>query len=149
MSFKIDFYFLLEFSFSPKESFSPESGGRVKPSTAMEAMRTQGTIREKKFLFLSILYSLSFLICFIFIIFQFLNYLFVPCISLPGWRSSRESSSGSWLWRSRPGRAPDNTRTQPRCGLQVRLRLQNICLDFFFILVRLRLQNNFGLFLFR
>ena len=61
MSFKIDFYFLLEFSFSPKESFSPESGGRVKPSTAMEAMRTQGTIREKKFLFLSILYSLSFL----------------------------------------------------------------------------------------
>ena len=33
----------------PRESFSPESGGRVKPSTAMEAMRTQGTIREKKF----------------------------------------------------------------------------------------------------
>ena len=34
--------------FSPKESFSPESGGRVKPRTAMEAMSTQGTIRLKK-----------------------------------------------------------------------------------------------------
>ena len=33
---------------SPKESFSPESGGSVKPRTAMEAMSTQGTIRLKK-----------------------------------------------------------------------------------------------------
>ena len=33
---------------SPSESFSPESGGRVKPRTAMEAMSTQGTIRLKK-----------------------------------------------------------------------------------------------------
>ena len=32
----------------PSESFSPESGGKVKPSTAMEAMRTQGTMRLKK-----------------------------------------------------------------------------------------------------
>jgi hypothetical protein len=29
-------------------SFSPESGGRVKPSSAIEDMRTQGTIRLKK-----------------------------------------------------------------------------------------------------
>ena len=35
-------------SSSPKESFSPESGGRVNPSTAIEAMSTQGTIRLKK-----------------------------------------------------------------------------------------------------
>ena len=33
---------------SPSESFSPESGGRVNPRTAMEAMSTQGTIRLKK-----------------------------------------------------------------------------------------------------
>ena len=32
----------------PSESFSPESGGRVKPSTAIDAMRTQGTMRLKK-----------------------------------------------------------------------------------------------------
>ena len=34
--------------FSPSDSFSPESGGRVKPRTAMEAMSKQGTIRLKK-----------------------------------------------------------------------------------------------------
>ena len=32
----------------PSESFSPESGGRVKPRTAIDAMRTHGTIRLKK-----------------------------------------------------------------------------------------------------
>ena len=32
----------------PSESFSPESGGRVKPRTAIDAMRTQGTMRLKK-----------------------------------------------------------------------------------------------------
>ena len=32
----------------PRVSFSPESGGRVKPRRAMEEMRTQGTIRLKK-----------------------------------------------------------------------------------------------------
>ena len=34
--------------FSPKLSFSPESGGSVKPRTAMDAIRRQGTIRLKK-----------------------------------------------------------------------------------------------------
>ena len=33
---------------TPSKSFSPESGGRVKPSTAIDAMRTQGTMRLKK-----------------------------------------------------------------------------------------------------
>lgn len=33
---------------TPSDSFSPESGGRVKPSTAMEAIRTHGTIKLKK-----------------------------------------------------------------------------------------------------
>ena len=32
----------------PKESFSPESGGRVKARMAIEAMRMQGIIRLKK-----------------------------------------------------------------------------------------------------
>lgn len=32
----------------PSESFSPESGGRIKPSNAIEAIRTQGTIKLKK-----------------------------------------------------------------------------------------------------
>ena len=32
----------------PSESFSPESGGRVKPRTAIEAMSMQGTIKLKK-----------------------------------------------------------------------------------------------------
>ena len=32
----------------PKVSFSPASGGRVKPRRAIEEMRTQGTIRLKK-----------------------------------------------------------------------------------------------------
>ena len=36
------------FVISPRESFSPESEGRVKPSTAMEAIRTHGMIRLKK-----------------------------------------------------------------------------------------------------
>ena len=31
-----------------RPSFSPESGGSVKPRTAMAAMRRQGTIRLKK-----------------------------------------------------------------------------------------------------
>jgi hypothetical protein len=34
--------------FSPRPSFSPESGGRVKPRMAMEEMRRQGTIRLEK-----------------------------------------------------------------------------------------------------
>ena len=38
----------LHFVILPKESFSPESGGRVNPRTAIEAMSTQGTIRLKK-----------------------------------------------------------------------------------------------------
>ena len=33
---------------SPRLSFSPESGGSVKPSTAMEAISRQGTIRLEK-----------------------------------------------------------------------------------------------------
>ena len=32
----------------PRLNFSPESGGRVKPRTAIDAMRTQGTMRLKK-----------------------------------------------------------------------------------------------------
>ena len=32
----------------PKESFSPESGGRVKARIAMEEIRMQGIIRLKK-----------------------------------------------------------------------------------------------------
>ena len=32
----------------PRVSFSPESGGKVKPSRAIEEIRTQGTIRLKK-----------------------------------------------------------------------------------------------------
>jgi len=32
----------------PSESFSPESGGSVNPSSAMEAISTHGTIRLKK-----------------------------------------------------------------------------------------------------
>lgn len=32
----------------PKDNFSPESGGSVKPNTAMEAIKTHGTIRLKK-----------------------------------------------------------------------------------------------------
>ena len=32
----------------PKVSFSPESGGSVNPRSAIEEMRTQGTIRLKK-----------------------------------------------------------------------------------------------------
>lgn len=33
---------------TPSDSFSPESGGNVKPRTAIEAISTQGTIRLKK-----------------------------------------------------------------------------------------------------
>lgn len=33
---------------TPKESFSPESGGNVNPKTAIEAINTHGTIRLKK-----------------------------------------------------------------------------------------------------
>ena len=32
----------------PRDSFSPESGGSVNPKTAIEAIRTHGTIRLKK-----------------------------------------------------------------------------------------------------
>jgi len=32
----------------PSDSFSPESGGRVNPNTAMLAIKTHGTIRLKK-----------------------------------------------------------------------------------------------------
>jgi hypothetical protein len=32
----------------PRVSFSPESGGRVKPRRAMEEMSTEGTMRLKK-----------------------------------------------------------------------------------------------------
>ena len=32
----------------PSDSFSPESGGSVKPRTAIDAIRTQGTIKLKK-----------------------------------------------------------------------------------------------------
>lgn len=32
----------------PRVSFSPESGGRVKPRSAMEEMSTEGTMRLKK-----------------------------------------------------------------------------------------------------
>ena len=32
----------------PRDSFSPESGGRVKSRTAIEEMRRQGTIKLKK-----------------------------------------------------------------------------------------------------
>ena len=38
----------MEKNYSPSDSFSPESGGRVKPKTAIDAIRTQGTIRLKK-----------------------------------------------------------------------------------------------------
>lgn len=33
---------------TPRDSFSPESGGKVNPRTAMLAIRTHGTIRLKK-----------------------------------------------------------------------------------------------------
>lgn len=33
---------------TPRDSFSPESGGNVKPSTAIEAINTHGTIKLKK-----------------------------------------------------------------------------------------------------
>lgn len=39
---------MYERRFLPSDSFSPESGGNVKPSTAIEAISTQGTIRLKK-----------------------------------------------------------------------------------------------------
>jgi hypothetical protein len=38
----------MEKKYSPSDSFSPESGGKVKPKTAIDAIRTQGTIRLKK-----------------------------------------------------------------------------------------------------
>jgi hypothetical protein len=33
---------------TPKDNFSPESGGSVNPSTALEAIKTPGTIKVKK-----------------------------------------------------------------------------------------------------
>ena len=41
-------FYLVINSNLPSVSFSPESGGKVKPSSAIEDMRTQGTIRLKK-----------------------------------------------------------------------------------------------------
>ena len=44
-------YFLtqwLKSLYIPRDSFSPESEGRVKPRTAIEAIRTHGIIRLKK-----------------------------------------------------------------------------------------------------
>jgi hypothetical protein len=32
----------------PNDNFSPESGGNVKPNSAIEAISTQGTIKLKK-----------------------------------------------------------------------------------------------------
>lgn len=32
----------------PRESFSPESGGSMKPSSAIDAIKTHGTMRLKK-----------------------------------------------------------------------------------------------------
>ena len=32
----------------PNDNFSPESGGSVKPKTAIDAIRTHGTIKLKK-----------------------------------------------------------------------------------------------------
>lgn len=51
--FSMIFYFLflvLTFCFEnlPSDNFSPESGGSVKPSSAIEAISTQGTIKLKK-----------------------------------------------------------------------------------------------------
>jgi hypothetical protein len=40
--------FLDEITVLPKDNFSPESGGNVNPSTAIEAIKTQGTIKLKK-----------------------------------------------------------------------------------------------------
>lgn len=40
--------FLVNFMIVPKDNFSPESGGSVNPSTAIEAIKTQGTIKLKK-----------------------------------------------------------------------------------------------------
>lgn len=33
---------------TPSDNFSPESGGNVKPNTAIDAISTQGTIKLKK-----------------------------------------------------------------------------------------------------
>lgn len=33
---------------TPSDNFSPESGGNVKPNTAIEAIKTHGTIKLKK-----------------------------------------------------------------------------------------------------
>ena len=35
-------------SYLPNDNFSPESGGSVKPKTAIDAIRTHGTIKLKK-----------------------------------------------------------------------------------------------------
>ena len=35
-------------SYLPNDNFSPESGGSVKPRTAIDAIRTHGTIKLKK-----------------------------------------------------------------------------------------------------
>lgn len=56
ISFSLSFFFLIkdnkpagaEIVYSPSDSFSPESGGSVKPSSAIDAMSTHGTIKLKK-----------------------------------------------------------------------------------------------------
>ena len=40
-------YVVHEF-YLPRDSFSPESGGSVNPSNAIDAIKTQGTIKLKK-----------------------------------------------------------------------------------------------------
>lgn len=34
--------------YSPSDNFSPESGGKAKPNSAIEAINTHGTIKLKK-----------------------------------------------------------------------------------------------------
>lgn len=44
----LEYFNLGESNHLPKDNFSPESGGRVKPSTAILAISTHGTIKLKK-----------------------------------------------------------------------------------------------------
>lgn len=45
MSLKI---FVITYVYLPNVSFSPESGGRVNPSKAIDEIKTHGTIKLKK-----------------------------------------------------------------------------------------------------
>ena len=47
-SWQIDQSCVLVWKTLPKDNFSPESDGSVKPSTAMDAIRTHGIIKLKK-----------------------------------------------------------------------------------------------------